>query len=73
MRKKTFTWNIINSMHFNRHKFRLSVCYVERTVLEKGVTVAVLEICLSEKVLMEAECDLEQECLFLLRNSITVM
>lgn len=47
-------------MHFNRNKFRLSVCYVERTVLEKGVTVAVLEICLSEKVLMKAECDLEQ-------------
>ena len=47
-------------MHFNRNKLKLSVCYIERTVLEKGVTAAVLEICLSEKVLMKAECDLEQ-------------
>ena len=47
-------------MHFNRNKLKLSVCYIERTVSEKGITVAVLEICLSEKVLMKAECDLEQ-------------
>ena len=31
-----------------------------RTVFEKGVTVVVLEICLSEKALIEVECNLER-------------
>ena len=33
---------------------------IGRTVLEKGVTVVLLEICLSEKALMELECNLEK-------------
>ena len=32
---------------------------IGRTVFEKGVTVVVLEICLSEKALIEVECNLE--------------
>ena len=43
------------------------MCYVnnvldiERTAFEKRVTVLVLEICLSEKALMEVQVDLEIE------------
>ena len=32
---------------------------IGRTVFEKGITVVVLEICLSEKALIEVECNLE--------------
>ena len=32
---------------------------IGRTVLEKGVTVVLLEICLSEKAFIEVECNLE--------------
>ena len=65
---------MINSMPFNRSKFRLVLrsnwhtglssgarfLDLGRTVSERGVTVVVLEICLSEKALIEVE----------LRNSI---
>ena len=32
---------------------------IGRTVIEKGVTLVVLEICLSEKALVKVECNLE--------------
>ena len=65
---------MINSMPFNWNKFRLTcvtwqlahrfvlkskVFDIGRAVFEKGVTVVVLEIFLSEKAFIEVECNLE--------------
>ena len=66
---------MINHMPFNRNKFRLTWCLrsnwqtgsssgtkfldMGRTVFENGITVVVLEICLSEKALVEVEFNLE--------------
>ena len=33
--------------------------HIRQTFLEQGITVAVLEICLSEKALMKFECNFE--------------